>query len=202
MGNGIANRDVGELLKEVRGFSPTLKRLEEERNIAQKDIEAKRAVLWPNVSLRYEKLTGALSAIPLDHWLVALEYQPGAGLSSMSAISAAVKRAEMAGNALEAGRRDVTERTLNQYSEAKSYADQLEPSRAYAKASSDVMASYLRQYTAGRKSWLDVMNAQREQTQARYAAVDVAVGALLSKLKIDILTGQLTRAAVMSSTAK
>jgi adhesin transport system outer membrane protein len=58
------------------------------------------------------------------------------------------------------------------------------------------MASYLRQYTTGRKSWLDVMNAQREQTQARYSAVDVAAGVLLSSLKLDILTGRLNRASL------
>ena len=60
------------------------------------------------------------------------------------------------------------------------------------------MASYLRQYTTGRKSWLDVMNAQREQTQARNAAVDVEVGALLSLIKLDILTGRLTRVSVLT----
>jgi adhesin transport system outer membrane protein len=131
-----------------------------------------------------------------------LDYVPGAGLSSFSAIGAAVKRAEMAGNAMVAGQRDVTERTFNQYSDARSFIDQLEPARAYAKASADVMASYLRQYTTGRKSWLDVMNAQREQTQARYAELDAFAGGVLAVLKLEILAGRVTRATVQAEPTK
>jgi adhesin transport system outer membrane protein len=189
-------------LNVVLRFSPTLKRLEEERNAALKDVDSKRAVLYPNVSVRYEKLSGALSVIPIDHWMVVLDYVPGAGLSSFSAIGAAVKRAEMAGNAMVAGQRDVTERTFNQYSDARSFIDQLEPARAYAKASADVMASYLRQYTTGRKSWLDVMNAQREQTQARYAELDAFAGGVLAVLKLEILAGRVTRATVQAEPTK
>ena len=187
-------RDVADELAAAQAYAPTLKRLEQERSVAQNDVEARRAQLYPNVSLRYEKFSGAATVVPLDRTLVVLEYQPGAGLSSMSAIAAAVKRAGMAASAIDSGLREVTEKTLNQYSEARAFVDQLEPSKAYANAASGVMASYLRQYTTGRKSWLDVMNAQREQTQARYAAVDAAAGALLSSLKLDILTGRLTRA--------
>ncbi len=186
-------RDVAEVLAAARAYAPTLKRLEQERDVVQNDVKARRAQLYPNVSLRYEKFSGAASVVPLDRMLVVLEYQPGAGLSSMSAIGAAVKRAGMAARAIDSGLREITEKTLNQYSEARAFVDQIEPSKAYATAASGVMASYLRQYTTGRKSWLDVMNAQREQTQARYAAVDVAAGALLSSLKLDILTGRLNR---------
>lgn len=192
-------RDVAEVLAAARAYAPTIKRLEQERDVAQNDVASRRALLYPNVSLRYEKFSGAATVVPFDRMLVVLEYQPGAGLSSMSAIGAAVKRAGMSANAIDAGMREITEKTLNQYSEARAFVDQIEPSRAYAAASSEVMASYLRQYTTGRKSWLDVMNAQREQTQARYSAVDVAAGVVLSALKLDILTGRLSRASLSAN---
>ena len=191
--SSVQLRDVAEVLAAARSYAPTRKRLEKERDVARNDVEARRALLYPNVSLRYEKFSGAATLVSTDRMQVVLEYQPGAGLSSMPAIGAAVKRADMASSAIDSWSREIAEKTLNQYSEARAFVDQLEPSKAYAAAASGVMASYLRQYTTGRKSWLDVMNAQREQTQARYAAVDVAAGVLLSSLKIDILTGQLNR---------
>ena len=40
------------------------------------------------------------------------------------------------------------------------------------------------------------MNAQREKNQALYSDVDVAAGVLLSSLKLDILTGRLSRASL------
>ena len=192
-------RDIAEVLAAARAYAPTLKRLEQERDVAQNDVKARRAQLYPNISLRYEKFGGAAAVVPFDRMLVVLEYQPGAGFSSMSAIGAAAKRAGMASSAIDSGMREVTEKTLNQYSEARAFVDQIEPSKAYAMAASGVMASYLRQYTTGRKSWLDVMNAQREQTQARYSAVDVAAGVLLSFLKLDILTGRLNRVSLLKN---
>jgi adhesin transport system outer membrane protein len=51
------------------------------------------------------------------------------------------------------------------------------------------MASYLRQYTAGRKTWLEVLNAQREWVQARYAQVDNAFAYKMGIYKLDVLTG-------------
>jgi adhesin transport system outer membrane protein len=51
------------------------------------------------------------------------------------------------------------------------------------------MASYLRQYTAARKTWIEVLNAQRELAQARYTAIDTTYGLKLAFYKLDILTG-------------
>lgn len=182
-----------DALAAARSHSPALHRLAEEQKLAGKDVDARRAAIMPNVSLRYEKFSGAAALVPFDRWMVVLDFQPGAGLSSLSAVQAAARRADMAASAREAGWRDVTEKTLTQLNEARSFAEQREPARAYARAAGEVMASYLRQYTAGRKSWLDALNAQREWTQARYAAADVEAGALLSQVKLDILTGRLTR---------
>ena len=139
--------------------------------------------------------------MPLDRWLVVLDFQPGAGLSSLAAARAAAERANMAQSAEEAGRRELAEKTLVQVNEAASFAEQRGPALAYSRAAGDVMASYLRQYTTGRKSWLDVLNAQREWTQARYAAADVEAGAALAALRLDILTGRLDRARVMADAA-
>lgn len=184
---------LAEYLTQGVKASPSLMRLEQERQAALSDVEGKRASLYPNVSLRYEKFMGAASAVPFDRWSVALEYQPGSGLSAVSGLGASAKRLEMAASAIEAGQREVTERIMNQFNEAQTFAQQVGPATDYARTASDVMASYLRQYTAGRKSWLDVMNAQREQTQSRYSAADVTSGTLLSVLKLEILAGLLTR---------
>ncbi len=189
-------RDIAEVLTAARAHAPMLKRLERERDVAKNDVETRRAQIYPNVSLRYEKFSGAATVVPFDRMMVVLEYQTGAGLSSMSAIEAAFKRAGMASSAIDSGMREVTEKTLNQYSEARAFVDQVESSKAYAIAASAVMASYQRQYTTGRKSWLDVMNAQREKNLALYSDVDVAAGVLLSSLKLDILIGRLNRASL------
>jgi len=50
----------------------------------------------------------------------------------------------------------------------------------------------LRQYRVGRKSWLDVLNAQREAVQARYSLADVDAQALSGALRVRLVTGALS----------
>jgi adhesin transport system outer membrane protein len=55
-------------------------------------------------------------------------------------------------------------------------------------ANEDVSASFSRQYAIGRKGWIDVLNAQRELTQARYAATDAEWAGRLAQLRMAIST--------------
>jgi adhesin transport system outer membrane protein len=55
-----------------------------------------------------------------------------------------------------------------------------------------VVDSYLRQYRVGRKSWLDVLNAQREVVQAEYTLVDYQSLLLGASYRLAILAGDLT----------
>ncbi len=193
--------DAAAALEAASQYSPYLRRLDAEKALAKSDVVNKRSAAMPQVSARYEKFTGSSAAVPFDRWLVAVQYQPGAGLASMSAIDASVKRLDAAQSAVEAGLRDTQEKVSNQYNECNSFQEQMAPTLQYAQASDDVMASYLRQYTAGRKTWQEVLNAQRERAQARYAVVDVGASTRASKLKLDILTGRLTRASLKDTPA-
>jgi adhesin transport system outer membrane protein len=54
-----------------------------------------------------------------------------------------------------------------------------------------VIESYLRQYAVGKKSWLDVLNAQREATQARNTLVDFEVQYLTSIYRLRVLMNEI-----------
>ncbi len=74
--------------------------------------------------------------------------------------------------AAETARRDVRERVSldwNEWTAARSRMDNAEQARG---TSVEVSESYARQYTAGRKTWLDVLNVVRETTLAKQALVD------------------------------
>lgn len=188
--------DFDAALRAAREHSATLRRLDSEVALAQIDVAGRKAAAFPQISARYERFSGSAVAIPFDRMMLTLEYQPGAGLSSLTAIDAAVKRVDVARSVLEAAGRDLTEKVFSQQNEARSLYEQLEPNLEYAKAAGAVSESYLRQYAAGRKGWLEVMNAQRELALARYSVADVKSGTVLSALKLDILTGRLTRASL------
>ena len=49
--------------------------------------------------------------------------------------------------------------------------------------------SYLRQFTAGKRTWLDVMNAVREAMTAQLDVVDIHYEALLMQTRLLIRMG-------------
>jgi len=56
---------------------------------------------------------------------------------------------------------------------------------------SEILLSYQRQYNAGQKPWLEVLNMQRELTEQRYQLVQSKNDWLLYTLKLSALTGGL-----------
>ena len=55
-----------------------------------------------------------------------------------------------------------------------------------------MVASYLRQYQVGRRIWIEVLNAQREMTQAAYGLIDLQVSLQQSQAKLMLLSGDIT----------
>ena len=55
---------------------------------------------------------------------------------------------------------------------------------AEASASASVMESYLRQFAAGRRTWLDLMNAVRERNAARVNLIEVETSAMASSARL------------------
>lgn len=186
-------QQVDELLRATLDYSPMLQRLNMEADVARAEASAKAASVYPTVLARYEHVNSNGPARPYDQAMVVLSYQPGAGLSAMNVAEAAQRRLLAAQDARLAGERDVADRLRTQLAEAQSYARQKGGTLAYAKAMSDVMASYLRQYAVGRKSWLEVLNAQRDVATSRYSAIDIVAGLTAARLKLDLLTGRLNR---------
>jgi adhesin transport system outer membrane protein len=73
----------------------------------------------------------------------------------------------------------------------KSQQMQLKDLRDQVAATTEVFDSSIRQYSVGRKTWVDVLNAQREVSQSRYAQADAEWGYLRSALRVNLSTGDL-----------
>jgi adhesin transport system outer membrane protein len=173
----------------AREASPLLQRLMAEVRLNEADVNNRKTLVLPQLNLRHERFLGSAAVVPFDRTMVVLQYQPGSGASVLPGIDAAVKRIGSAQFAYEAGARELAEKVSAQLNEVASLTGQLDFTRQYVESSQEVMASYLRQYTAARKTWIEVLNAQRELAQARYTAIDTTYGLKLAFYKLDILTG-------------
>ena len=184
------------LLEQAIARSPTLRRLGFEEEAAQSEVELKRASYRPQVSLRYEnsRASAALNGIPAyntNRVLVVFEAQTGAGLSALSGVDAAMARRNAAQQQSETALRDLRERLTMDWDEWLAARARLENATLASKEAREVFASYTRQYTAGRKTWLDVLNTIRESTQSDVAATDAGAQATGAALRLSLLSGNL-----------
>ena len=172
--------------------SPRISRIAAEAKGLDAGIKSAKSALYPQVSLGYEKRYGELfNGQVEEESFVSVQFTPGAGLSVASSISAAKQRKQSALDNLEAEKRQLRRQINATWSEYTAASFQLAPSKELVRATSSVVDSYLRQYAVGKKSWLDVLNAQRESTQAKNTLVDYEMFYLTSLYRLRILISQI-----------
>lgn len=173
--------------------SPRIARIESELKGFDASINLAKSSLYPQVSLGYEKRYNDPdpSRVDQEEAFVSVQFQPGAGFAVASSISAAKQRKQSARDSLEAEKRELRRQIKTTWNEYTSVSFQLEPSKKLVDATTSVIESYLRQYAVGKKSWLDVLNAQREATQARNTLVDFEVQYLTALYRLRILMNEI-----------
>jgi adhesin transport system outer membrane protein len=188
------NIGLNEAVATGISVSPRLARFESEVKGFDANIKSAKSALYPQISLGYEKRYNDPDPSPLDvdeETFVSVQFQPGAGLAVASSISAAKQRKLSARDSLEAEKRELRRQIKTAWNEYTSVLFQLDPAKMLVNATSSVIESYLRQYAVGKKSWLDVLNAQREATQARNTLVDFEVQHLTSLYRLRVLMNEI-----------
>jgi adhesin transport system outer membrane protein len=188
------NLGIEEAVSIGISVSPKIARVEFEAVGLDATIKSARSALFPQVSLGYEygkTQGGALDGQLTEESFVSIQFQPGAGLSVASNVSAAQQRKQSALDTLEAEKRELRLQIKSAWNEYTSVSFQLEPSKTLVEATNSVVESYLRQYAVGKKSWLDVLNAQRESTQAKNTLVDYEVLYLTSLYSLRVLLNEI-----------
>lgn len=180
--------DAQLLVSDALANSPTLNRLRHEEAAAEADVAVKRSAWWPQVSFRLQHARA--NQITDNSGMLVLQAQPGAGWSTSASVDMAWARRDAIRESRMAAERSLRERVMQQWNDWVAAGSRLSNAEASMAMSSDVAQSYARQYTAGRKSWIDVLNAVREATQSELAVMDVKAQISSAVLSLQVLTGQ------------
>lgn len=154
---------------------------------ARQQVKAQQASRYPKLYAQYEHAyyhkdndnEGDLS------W--GMSYDPGAGFSNIALERASQARVQSLMQTAEASRRTAMEAIQTQYQQFVSSRDQ-ELSLITAVAGAQIVVnSYQRQFIAGRKSWLEVLNAVKEQSgyQQQLLQTQAQMVANFYKLQVD-----------------
>ncbi len=155
---------------EAMGCDPSLAALTSLVAAAEADGDFARAQLLPQVLLQLSQneITGSRAAI-------VLRMQLGNGGAQFSAIDSADARVRQALARYAEAERQVREDMRRDYVQVRSARARIATGELAADAADAIVASYQRQFIAGRRSWLDVMNAVREAAGARISEGDARV---------------------------
>lgn len=179
----LTNREALE--DQAVAYSPTMKRLNGQADVARADLDARRASLFPQVGAQYSYDDVFGSRVG-----VVVRAQNTGGLSQLSDVNSARLRIQSALETIRVSeqqlRRDI-ESSLIQYDAAKRRA---EISQNAATTAARVSASYTRQFIAGRRSWLDVMNALREAVTAEIGRTEAEVTVMSTATQLLLLSGR------------
>lgn len=178
------------LLEAALRVSPERQRLLAQVDAAEAQIGLAKSQIMPSLVAGYQSRLGTLPfGEDRSRGYLAVQVQTGGGLSSLANVRAAVSKKTAAAEAIEAHDRRLTQSVRTSWTESQALMEQVEPVRQLQLGSAEIVASYLRQFQVGRKNWLDVLNAQREKTQAQYAFSDLEYPLMLSSVRLLLLAG-------------
>jgi adhesin transport system outer membrane protein len=173
----------GLALNEALSCSPTLGALTDQVDMAEAQKRAARGNLFPRVlfQLSQNEITGARAAI-------VLRAQTGNGLSQLTAIDSAGARIDRAMAEYSDAERRLREQLRRDYINVRAARQRIESGAIAADTTALLIESYQRQFIAGRRSWLDVMNAVREAATARLSEADARVTVAAATARILALS--------------
>ena len=166
-------------------FSPTLKRLRSEAESSAAEAKISRASILPQLSGQYSYSDTFGHRVGL-----VLRAQSDGGLSRFSAANAAAERVQASELQISAGQLQLRDQLFALLREYDAATSRLDGSLAASESAKRVMESYMRQFTSGRRTWLDVMNAVRETNSAEIDAVEARISAQSALTRLLLLTGQ------------
>jgi adhesin transport system outer membrane protein len=188
----FAESDATQVERVYVEKSPLVAQRRAESESARAQIDVSRAQMLPRLGLRLEYMEGQGGALVHNsesRAMVVLQFAPEAGLSSYSGTQAARSRLDAALAQLDAADNDVRLRArihFTDYSAGRVQVGAIEPQ---VSALESAAASYSRQFEAGRKSWLDVLNTQREVVEARLSLSRARSSRDQSALRLMVNTG-------------
>lgn len=169
--------------------SPTVVKQHYQIEAAKQQVKVQQAARYPSLYAQYQDVYYHKTHANDGLLSVGLSYEPGAGFSNLALARASEAKVQSLQHSQEAAKRTAMEDIQTQYQQFVSTKDQETSLIAAVAGAQIVVDSYKRQFIAGRKSWLEVLNAVREQAQYQQQLLQVQSQILGSFYKLQVAFG-------------
>jgi len=166
-----------------------LKRLDAEKEKTRNEIEKIKANIFPKFSVGYENVReSGFHSSPSSSVFFSFKYQLSNGLSLFPKIESAGAQLLRSENTIQEQKAILRKEVNSLIAQYISAQNMVSPLQNLIKTNSEQIRSYLKQYSVGRKSWLDVINAQRDFVQAKISLVEAENTCCRAALNLQLLT--------------
>jgi adhesin transport system outer membrane protein len=185
------NAQAAALLEQAQGQSAALQKALSQVRVQEATVLERRADLLPEVYLRAERQYGNFNfanGAPVNRLFVGVNSRLGAGLSGLSNVAAARGQLEAALAEVQVQTRNLNEQVLADHAQFMATERRLSSVQASLRSAQSVSESFDRQFLAGRKTWLDVMNAARELAQTEALIADLLATQVVVSWRLSFYT--------------
>ncbi|MCJ8340610.1 MAG: TolC family protein [Pseudomonadales bacterium] len=180
-----------QLLDEAKKISPNVHLANAQLDLARIARREQEKVFQPTLSLRLESQYGNYSskssAIDTRIFLQ-LQSTFGPGYAQSAGIREAVAQQQAANANIALEQISVVEQVLIDYLIAQSFTERIKALKLSQATAIQVSASYKRQFLAGHKNWLDVLNSARDLVNSSIKLADAQTRNLVVTWRLAILT--------------
>lgn len=180
------------LIEKALAIHPVLQRAASEVEVSRAELEKQKSAVWPTLSLQFEHRTFSQNPnMDSNQAYLALQYQPGAGFGLGSQLAAAQNRLDGLIQTQEAIRREILEALSTELERYRGACARIPSLSKAVDSYKAILESYRRLFVAGKRGWLDVVNAARDLTQAELALSDLSATLEIASFRIKLRTGDM-----------
>lgn len=187
----LSANDQSAMVDRALVIAPELEKASSEIAAAEAEIGVQKSSYSPEVYVQASRQYGNFGVAgqpPQNTVGIGLATQFGAGLSNYTQVNQAKSRYEAAKSKEEAVKRQVAEQVMTDASNYRSADMRLKSLEKAFVASEQVALAWDRQFLAGRKSWLELMNAAAELAQSEVSVAETRATLFILKWRLAIIT--------------
>ena len=193
----LHSKEIKESISRLVEFHPSLKKIDAQIQSAKYELDSAKAAVMPNLSLRLEHRRGDLyndtysSDDNQNLAYVAFSATTHAGLSALSDINAAQIKVSELNFKKETGKREVIDALLNDYNNYEIAKTRIKVLQSSITSAQNVLDSYSRLFLAGKRQWLNLVDASRELMQYKIQLANLQISRRILAYRLALKNGQI-----------
>lgn len=183
--------DNDQFVNNVLSSHPGMERYQRQVESAGYEVEIKKANLLPTVYAKAEKQWDNKVIDTKTSFVLGVQYTPGAGFSSLSAVETARANFLSMQQEKENFQLELKQKVMAEWSDYSFTTKRYENYVMAVDTTQQTAESYNRLFISGKRSWLDMLNAEKEWSSAQISLSDVQAYLITTPIRLKIYANEL-----------